>query len=140
MVKMSANLALGIAWLLALIASLAVLLIGEVLGQTPCVLCWFQRSFMFPLTIILGFGLWWHDSSVSRYGILLASFGAAIASWHMAIYTGMIPQDIQPCDSVGVSCKGENQDFLGVPIPLMSLITFLAINSLLAISLKKKCS
>jgi len=43
---------------LALTASLAVRFVGEVLGQMPCLLCWYQRAFMFPLTIVLGLGLW----------------------------------------------------------------------------------
>ena len=37
--RTSGETALGLAWIIALIASLAVLFIGEVLGQTPCVLC-----------------------------------------------------------------------------------------------------
>ena len=59
--RMSGETALGLAWIIALVASLAVLFIGEVLGQTPCVLCWFQRAFMFPLAIVLGLGLSWRD-------------------------------------------------------------------------------
>ena len=61
MTRVSGETALGLAWVTALTASLAVLFIGEVLGQTPCLLCWFQRAFMFPLAIILGLGLWWRD-------------------------------------------------------------------------------
>jgi len=45
---------LGAAWTIALLSSLAVLFVGEVMGQAPCDLCWFQRAFMFPLAIILG--------------------------------------------------------------------------------------
>ena len=41
------------AWLIALVSTLAALFIGEVMGQAPCVLCWFQRAFMFPLAVIL---------------------------------------------------------------------------------------
>ena len=59
MTRLSGETALGLAWIIALTASLAVLFIGEVLGQTPCVLCWFQRAFLFPLALILGLGLWW---------------------------------------------------------------------------------
>ena len=66
---------LGLAWAIALVASLSVLFIGEILGQTPCVLCWFQRAFMFPLAIVLGLGLWWQDQNVGRYGIALALGG-----------------------------------------------------------------
>ena len=54
-----------VAWMLSLISSLAVLFIGEVLGQIPCSLCWFQRAFMFPLAIVLGLGVWWRDTGLS---------------------------------------------------------------------------
>ena len=40
-------------WLVALVSTLSALFIGEVMGQAPCVLCWFQRAFMFPLAVIL---------------------------------------------------------------------------------------
>ena len=52
--KLRGETALFLAWLLALGASLAVLFIGEVLGQMPCTLCWYQRIAMFPLVPILG--------------------------------------------------------------------------------------
>ena len=65
---MKPGLSLYIAWLLALAASLAVLFIGEVLGQSPCVLCWFQRAFMFPLAMVLGIAVWANDKGVWKYG------------------------------------------------------------------------
>ena len=110
--------ALGLAWVIAFIASLAVLFIGEVLGQTPCMLCWFQRAFMFPLVIILGLGLWWQDRRVGRYGIALAVGGAAAALWHMGLYVGLIPERIQPCTAIGPSCTDDDQLVFGIPIPL----------------------
>ena len=51
---MAKETALAAAWIVALGSSLAVLYIGEVLGQAPCSLCWFQRAFMFPLAVVLG--------------------------------------------------------------------------------------
>ena len=80
---MSKETALTAAWIVALGSSLAVLYIGEVLGQAPCNLCWFQRAFMFPLAIVLSLGLWWEDHRVGRYGVALALGGAAIALWHL---------------------------------------------------------
>ena len=101
--------ALGLAWALALFSTLTVLFIGEVLGQTPCVLCWFQRAFIFPLAIVLGLGLWWQDRRVGRYGVALAVGGAAVAAWHMGLYIGIIPERIQPCTATGPSCTDDNQ-------------------------------
>ena len=128
--------ALFLAWLLALIASLSVLFVGEVLGQAPCSLCWFQRAFMFPLVIVLGLGLWTHDRTAGRYGVALALGGAAFALWHLGLYYGLIPEPIQRCTATGPSCTDDNQLALGVPIPLLSLIAFTAIAGLSASCLR----
>lgn len=138
MVRVSGETALGLAWLIAFAASLAVLFIGEVLGQTPCVLCWFQRVFMFPLAIILGLALWWQDRQAGRYGMALALGGAAVAMWHMGLYVGVVPERIQPCTATGPSCTDDNQAVFGVPIPLMALVAFSLIGVLSALSLKEK--
>lgn len=37
------------AWLVATLATAGALFIGEVMLMTPCVLCWYQRIFMFPI-------------------------------------------------------------------------------------------
>ncbi|MES0828197.1 disulfide bond formation protein B [Ruegeria sp. SCP11] len=138
MSRFSKDTLLGLAWAIALVASLSVLFIGEILGQTPCVLCWFQRAFMFPLAIVLGLGLWWQDQNVGRYGIALALGGAAVALWHMGLYAGLIPEKIQPCSASGPSCTDANQSVLGIPIPLMALVSFALIGALCALSLKEK--
>jgi disulfide bond formation protein DsbB len=138
MPRLSGEIALGLAWIIALISSLAVLFIGEVLGQTPCILCWFQRAFMFPLAIVLGLGLWWQDSRVGRYGVALALGGAAVAMYHIGLYVGLIPEAIQPCTATGPSCTDDNQLVFGIPIPLMALVAFTIIGVLSALSLKEK--
>ena len=76
------------AWFVALSASLAVIFIGEVLGQSPFNLCWFQRAFMFPLAVILGVAAWRADLSVWRYATPLAALGAAVALYHSLLYAG----------------------------------------------------
>lgn len=138
MSRFSKDTLLGLAWAIALVASLSVLFIGEILGQKPCVLCWFQRAFMFPLAIVLGLGLWWQDQNVGRYGIALALGGAVVALWHMGLYAGLIPEKIQPCSASGPSCTDANQSVLGIPIPLMALVSFALIGVLCALSLKEK--
>lgn len=134
---MSRETALTAAWVVALGSSLAVLYIGEVLGQAPCNLCWFQRAFMFPLAVVLGLGLWWEDYGVGRYGVALALGGAAIALWHLGLYTGILPERIQPCTATGPSCTDDNQVFLSLPIPLLALVAFGLIAILSIFSLKE---
>lgn len=71
--------ALYLAWLIALVSTLGALFIGEVMGKTPCVLCWYQRIAMFPLALILGIAVFLSDFSVRRYVLPLATIGGLIA-------------------------------------------------------------
>ena len=129
--RISGEPALFAAWAVALIATLSVLFIGEVLGKAPCILCWYQRAFMFPLAGILAIAAWRADFGIRIYAIPLAIIGAGIALWHLGLFTGFIPEAVQPCTADGPSCTDENQLFLGVPIPLLSLAAFAAIIFLL---------
>jgi len=119
------------AWFIALSASLAVLFIGEVLGQAPCNLCWFQRAFMFPLAVILGVATWRADFSIWRYAAPLTVLGGTVALYHSLLYTGLVPAPIIPCTASGPSCTDDAMLILGLPIPLLSLLTFGAILVLL---------
>lgn len=120
------------AWLLAAIASMSAIYIGEVLGQSPCILCWFQRAFMFPLAVILAIACFNSDLAVWRYALPLASIGALFAMYHSLLYVGLIPQEIKPCTATGPSCSGaEMTIFGGVPLPFLALGVFAAIIILL---------
>ena len=121
------DLHLTAAFLIALAATLGALFIGEVLGQTPCTLCWYQRIAMFPRVPILGLSLWRSDGMARPYALPLALAGLALAAWHSGLYMGLIPQDIAPCTKDGPSCSGPAQIILGLPIPYLSLAAFAAI-------------
>ncbi len=120
------------AWLVALGATLGALFIGEVLGQTPCTLCWYQRIAMFPLALVLGLACLRGDASVRRYALPLAVVGAAVAAWHTLVYYGVAPTAIVPCAADGPSCGGSAMTILGgVPLPLLSLASFALVIALL---------
>lgn len=122
------------AWLIALLASLAVLFVGEVMGQAPCNLCWFQRAFMFPLAIVLGVASLRADAAVWPYALPLAVGGGLVAGFHSLLYLGLIPERITPC-SRGVSCTSADMTILGgLPLPLLALAAFVAIAVLLFIT------
>lgn len=87
-----ASLALAMAFLIALAATLSALFIGEVLGKMPCTLCWYQRIAMFPLVVILGVAANGDDLTVRLPGGLLSLAGLGIAAWHSGHYAGIIPQ------------------------------------------------
>ncbi|NMZ67958.1 disulfide bond formation protein DsbB [Pseudomonas peli] len=120
-------------WLLALTATLAALFIGEVMGKTPCVLCWFQRIFMFPLAVMLTIACYRADFAVWLYALPLAVIGWAIALYHCLLFMGVIPGNLKPCNA-GTSCSGADMLIFGsVPLPLLSLAAFTAIVLLLAL-------
>lgn len=127
------------AWLIALISTLSALFIGEVMGRTPCVLCWYQRIAMFPLAVVLGIACYLSDLDVRRYALPLAIAGGAIAFWHSLLFAGFISESIQPCTQNGPSCSGEDQVLFGIlPLPYLSLAAFCLISLLLFLSKKEE--
>lgn len=125
------------AWLVALGSTLAVLFVGEIMGQTPCVLCWYQRAFMFPLAVILAVACYRGDGAVWRYALPLAVIGGAIAVWHTLVFSGLAPAALEPCGA-GPSCSSVNMTILGgVPLPLLSVAAFGVIGVLLLMVRKK---
>jgi disulfide bond formation protein DsbB len=115
------------AFLIALAATLGALFIGEVLGQMPCTLCWYQRIAMFPLVPILGLSLWRGDGIARPYALPLVLAGLALAGWHSGLYLGLVPEAVAPCTKDGPSCSGPAQIILGLPIPYLSLAAFAVI-------------
>lgn len=134
----TAWLMLFVAWLVALAATLSALFIGEVMGQAPCLLCWYQRIAMFPLALILGIGCVREDAGVRRYALPLALAGAAVALWHSLLYFGAVPKAIEPCGQ-GPSCTSVDMTILGgLPLPVLSLGAFAAIILLLIFTKPKE--
>ena len=120
-----------IAWLIATASTLGALFLGEVMGYTPCVLCWYQRIAMFPLVLVLAVGLFPFDPRVVRYALPLAVAGLLLALFHLALVAGWIPESIKPCQQ-GVPCSDVQITWFGfVTIPLLSVIAFSIIASLL---------
>ena len=66
---------LSAAWAVALVSTFAALFIGEVMGMTPCQLCWYQRILMFPLAVILGMAAFGNDRRGAIYALPLALGG-----------------------------------------------------------------
>jgi disulfide bond formation protein DsbB len=99
----------------------------------PCVLCWYQRISLFPLVLIIAVGLFPYDKSVVKYALPLSIVGWVTALYHNLLYSGIIPESIQPC-SQGVSCTEEYIDLFGfLTIPMLSLLSFSTIIAFLII-------
>jgi disulfide bond formation protein DsbB len=122
------------AWLIAALSTLGALFLGEVMHLPACVLCWYQRIFMFPLALILPIGLFPYDAKVIRYALPLAVIGWLVASFHQLLIAGVIPERIKPCTQ-GVSCTEKVIEWFGfLTIPLLSVAAFSIIIALLVIT------
>ena len=110
---------------------LGALFFSEVMKLPPCVLCWYQRIFMFPLVLLLPLGLFPFDPRIVRYALPLSAVGGSIALFHVLLTWGVIPESVTPCTQ-GVPCGSNPIELFGfVSIPLLSLAAFAAINALL---------
>jgi disulfide bond formation protein DsbB len=118
---------LRLSFLISLAAVFGSLYFSEVLGFPPCVLCWYQRICIYPLTLIFAVGLIKEDRHCLNYAWPLIILGTLIATYHNLLYYGIIPESITPCKQ-GVSCSTRQVEYLGfITIPLLSLIGFLTL-------------
>jgi len=122
----------------AAVASLGSLYFSEVLKFPPCVLCWYQRIFMYPLVLILAVGIWKKDKNLAYFTLPLSITGAVIAFYHNLLYYNIIPQSQAPC-TLGISCTTKFFEWFGfITIPLLSLSAFITITILMLFHRKSK--
>ena len=119
------------AWSIVALSTAGSLFFSYVMEFAPCVLCWYQRIFLFPLVVILARGLFPFDRGAVRYGLALAIPGWIVAAYHNLVYAGIVPESLQPC-AKGVSCTEEYIELFGMlSIPMMSLLAFTSVIGIL---------
>jgi disulfide bond formation protein DsbB len=122
-------------WLVASVSTLGALFFSEVMQLPPCVLCWYQRIFMFPLVLLLPFGLFPFDRKIVRYALPLVLGGWLISLFHLLLVGGIIPESLKPCTQ-GVPCTEVQIEWLGfVTIPLLSFVAFSVICAFMIVAL-----
>lgn len=115
-----------IGFVVALGAMLTSLYYSEIVGYEPCVLCWYQRIFLYPEALILGVALYKREASIRLYSLVLSALGGLIALYHVFLEQG-ITAGI-PCPATGPSCLTRYVFEYGfVTIPVMSLTAFILI-------------
>lgn len=111
-------------WWVAAISTFGSLFFSEVMKYPPCILCWYQRIFMYPLVIILFLGLFPLDKNVLKFSLPLAGLGWVIAIYHNLLYYRFLPESLAPCVQ-GISCTTVQVSWFGfITIPLLSLLGF----------------
>lgn len=113
--------------ILATLATSGSLYLSNMLGWTPCHLCWFQRIFMYPLVILFGVSLFLDRKDVADYVIPVAMTGGAISVYHYLIQ--FLPKlQSASCSISEVSCQSTYTFYYWhITIPIMAAVAFTGI-------------
>lgn len=110
-------------FVIAFVSVASSLFYSEIAGFAPCVLCWWQRIFLYPQAVILFVAIIKKDFGVRKYALALSGLGFLIALYHTYIQFG--GESLIPCPVTGVSCQILYFVEYGyVTIPTMSLTAF----------------
>ena len=89
---------------LTILASIAgSLFYSNIVGYDPCILCWWQRIFIYPQAIIFFVAMMIKDKKVFSYIVPMAIIVLLISLYHS--YLQMGGTSVIPCDAVGPSCS-----------------------------------
>ncbi len=115
--------ALLVSFLLALGGVAGSLFYSEIAGFAPCLLCWWQRIFLYPQAVIFLIGFLKKDSRALLYGVWLSVLALPFALYSAYLQFGGLP--LGNCSAAGVSCSIRYfLEFGYVTIPTMSLTLF----------------
>lgn len=113
----------------ALAALLGSLYFSEVAGFEPCELCWIQRIFMYPLSVILLVGIFSPQPSLPKLVLPLSVPGLLVASYHILVENNVVGSVI--CET-GVSCAVKYVNYFGfLTIPTLAWLAFALITGLM---------
>ena len=117
-----------LAWLVALSGTVLSILYGEVFQNTPCSLCWYQRSMLFSLAILLTIAVYRGDVSIRPYALALALVGLFFASYQV-----FLPKGSALCGA-HISCSEQAVMIFGsIPLTILSMVGFLLLSFFLVL-------
>ncbi len=126
---------LYIALLVAWVAMLGSLYFSEVAGFIPCVLCWYQRILMYPLTLLLAIGLIRRDANLPFLVLPFSILGLGVSTYHYLLEKTDIFDATATCQ-VSAPCTTAWINWFGfITIPFLALIGFLTITLMTVIAL-----
>jgi len=116
----------ALACLVSLTAVVGSLFYSEIVGFEPCVLCWWQRVFLYPLVIIFGVAVWKKTTSAFLYAVPLALAAALVSAYQSYVFFGGV--SLLSCTALEGACsKIYVMAFGYITLPLMSLTVSLYI-------------
>ena len=127
---------IAIVFLFAVVATAGSLFYSEIAEYVPCKLCWLERIFMYPMSIISFIALLKNDLSVKKYLLPLSVMGFVIALYHS--FMQMFPEVLR-CSEELTKCNVKNFEAYGyITIPVMAATVFAIIIVTLLLSLNTK--
>lgn len=125
------------AWLVAVVATLGSLYFSEIRLFQPCVLCWYQRIAMYPLSIILGIAAFSNDLKITKYVLPFSVIGGMISFYHYLLEKVPGFATIKPC-SQGIPCDVQWINWFGfMTIPFLALTGFTMITIFLVMAQRR---
>ncbi|MFB6091294.1 MAG: disulfide bond formation protein B [Halobellus sp.] len=127
------RLLLGLATLVASVATAGSLYFSLGLGLIPCELCWYQRILMYPLVVVVGVAAVENRPAVARTVLPLSLPGTAIAAYHVVL---QIRPSVGGTCSVGGGCSSILYPMLDglLTIPRLSLVAFVLVTALVGLA------
>jgi disulfide bond formation protein DsbB len=122
--------AVGLACVVATIATAGSLYLSEIVGFPPCLLCWYQRIAMYPLVLVLGMAWLTGTPGAWKVALPLPLVGGTISAYHVALqYRPSL--DLVACDASNPCSTRFVAAFGFVSIPVLAGAAFLMIAALL---------
>ena len=115
------------AWLVASVSTLSALFLGEVMGYTPCVLCWYQRILIYPLALLIPIGILRRDPKAHTYILPFALICIPMSAYHHLLQRTHWFDQHTVCRH-GTPCSALYIDWFGfIDIPTLALFAALII-------------
>lgn len=109
------------------VATAGSLYMSNVLGWTPCRLCWFQRIFMYPLVLVTGSAILFEKRDARDYVLPLSMIGFGIAVYHSVIQR-FEQFHSAGCSVTSVSCETTYTFWFGyISTPVLAATVFAAV-------------
>lgn len=101
------------------------LIYSNIIGFPPCELCWIQRIFMYPQTLIAAVSLWRKEKLAVYYASPLSILGGLVALFQSLTDWG-VGGSLLPCTAEGGACSRVYvMEYGYITIPVMALTAFI---------------
>ena len=112
--------AIKFGFIIALFAISGSLFYSNIVGFEPCVLCWWQRVFIYPQVLLFAAALWHKKKDVFLYSVPMVLVAGILGAYQSYVYMG--GTSILPCTALGGACaKNYVFEFGYISIPTASL-------------------